>query len=285
MLCDFKQGTHPLWAPASHSTPLSASTFVALPQSSHLFLALSQVNHLPLCPTWSPSGDLGPLEPWRQVRPPPITPRQPYNLHPQVWWLLWGAALCLSVCVCVRGKGGIWKIPKLGSFVASDFSCLLHPSSLNAPLPEIWSQTLFLWWQSPLALLWQPGTLRVSTCPSPNPWPLTLGTRLMIENSGFEDCKVLALSFPSLSHCCCGFWVWEISPNSTPQPRLVPAPESPAPPYFCFSPLSLVLKCGHCFPSLMYRPELKEWCMMGNSHRAAWEAPTLHFSRENIQQE
>lgn len=61
-------------------------------------------------------------------------------------------ALCFRVCVC--GKGGIWKIPKLGSFVASDFSCLLHPSSLNALLPEIWSQTLSLQWQNPLALLW-----------------------------------------------------------------------------------------------------------------------------------
>ena len=61
-------------------------------------------------------------------------------------------ALCFRVCVC--GKGGIWKIPKLGSFVASDFCCLLHPSSLNALLPEIWSQTLSLQWQNPLALLW-----------------------------------------------------------------------------------------------------------------------------------
>lgn len=60
----------------------------------------------------------------------------------------------VSFCVCVCGKGGIWKIPELGSFVASDFSCLLHPSSLNALLPEIRSQTLFLRCQSPLALLW-----------------------------------------------------------------------------------------------------------------------------------
>lgn len=79
----------------------------------------------------------------------------------------------------------------------------------------------------------------------------------MTENSGFEEHKVLVLSFPSLSHCCLGFCVWEVSPNPTPQPRLVPAPESPAPPCFCFSPLSLVLKCGPCSPSLMYRPELK----------------------------
>lgn len=61
-----------------------------------------------------------------------------------------------SGAVCVCGKGGIWKIPKLGSFAASDFSCRLHPSSLNALLPEMWSQTLSLQWQNPLALLWVP---------------------------------------------------------------------------------------------------------------------------------
>lgn len=180
MLWDFKQGTHSLWAPASSSISLSASTFIALPQSPHCFLVPCQVSHLLHCPTWSlmvvtwvPWNQGGM---WRLHLPPKSSP----SPRPHRSSSFCGEWLCVFGCVCLHGVGGIWKIPKLRSSVASGFSCLPYPSSLSAFLPEAQPQALSPQPQSTCSALdpcsEQLGTLRGRTCPSSSLCPLTLGT-------------------------------------------------------------------------------------------------------------